>query len=453
MNIKKDKKKECIDIWISICVNNKYTKIGISNFIKQKKKLNKEELNKIINYPHNDKTGKYKDFMFQVISNCVGFDNLDEEIIKHMSGNLQFNLVLNKLIELKQNIPDDCFIIAIISNNYELLELMMDKLCIKCTDAHLEIACKYGDIKIISHILQQKVIPTKKCVESIIQKNAKNKSDSYWGFNKYKYNGFFGVSYERIKIHELNNISKLKILCDYGYVIKQDDFTNMIKNRIYIKNYEKYNVKLTNEIKNICNEIIFYPYEETKMSLDGYKQLLKYKVNLSDLKKIEKHFDIKPNLECLKIACENKYLSTSIISHLLDTHLIVPDLECLGIAIKKGAISVIQAIYEEMENTIPKKKAKEFEGDLVDFDSDSNFDTKLKVKPTKSKKKIFSDSDSDSDYEEEKHTDVSRVLNYCYTSNDESSDYDEEEKPKLKQPRKKIAKRVADNYDSDDSDD
>jgi hypothetical protein len=433
MNNKKEKKPiKDLDITFERYENGNFVKCKISDLINKKSIVTDNIIDDIINHSYIDKTGKYRELIFKFITTCRGFDNFTDEHIKMMSGVLQFNLVMEKLIELKKNIPDICFLIAIANGNSDLVKYMIDKLDIQCTNQHLELACKYGDIKTISCILQQKILPNQVCWKNLI-KRKEQKNDSYGYGYRCRYDKIFGIVNIDIKIREMNDVSNLKLLCDYGYIIKQEDFVNMIKYRIYIKDYKKYNLELTDEIHKMCNEVLFFPYKEIKMSIEGYKKIL-LRVSLSELRKIETYFDIKPNLDCLKILCGDDSLPTSIICHVINKHNIVPDLQCLGLAIEQENLRIIKLIYQKMKdvykkddtekeekkiNMVGNVKIQELGEGLIDFD-ESDFEFNLEKKLIM---KLFTDLNNNTDPKDSEDSEDSEDLEDSEDSDKDIENY------------------------------
>jgi hypothetical protein len=166
--------------------------------------------------------------------------------------------------------------------------------------------------------------------------------------SKYSYSKEYGVLYESRYLfpgREINDHYNAKIFLYHSYFLTQDDFEELLHAGIYVKDYKKYNLVLNDKIQNICDSVLFYPYDEIKMTMRGYCNLLTNNIHVKDLIQIEKHFNIKPMSKCLKIYCCNDVLQKSVIEHFIYTHKMEPDLECLEFPINEKKHDVTKILY------------------------------------------------------------------------------------------------------------
>ena len=305
---------------------------------------------------------EYQNFFFENIKKYWGLELFDEKAINYIFCSSNFNLISYYLIDKKINISNDAITNSIKNNNLELLKYYYEKNDFDLKIEHLETACNYCDIDTIKFFLQNKVIPNSTCwnfclnksinIKNINKNNAHNlesgdDSDSDFGLKikNYKYDSKMGILNPNIINKEINDLYLLKLISSSGYLIMQNDFYNLIKNGIYITSYKNYNLELNEDIKNLCNKICFYPYDEIKMDMNGYKKVLEHVDSCEQIVKIGNHFKIKPDLDCLKKACENIKLDRLIIYY-INTHKIIPDFECLGKVLKNEKIKLAQIFYK-----------------------------------------------------------------------------------------------------------
>jgi hypothetical protein len=342
--------------------------------------------------------------ILDIIKNNYDLKNINPDLVKKMSANKYFVNVFKYFIKKKIILPEDCLVICIMNNNANLLEFLVNQNLpqIKLIQKNLELACKYSNAITIGHILQHKIKTSKKCFDILLK--------------RFKIRNLQYIKDDFTQAIELTDIPELKIFCDYGYVITQDDLVDMIKNGIYVKNYKKYDLEIDDDLKDACNECLCFPYPETKLTKMGFACMFKSGIPFDIIKKIEKKYKMKPDFECLKMLCKGKNPDYKTLLYLSDDNDIMPNEECLKSIIRYGNERCIKHIYykiygdnyydpyaddamEEYDNneyrTYEKylrnkcrqyqKHAPKYEEKISKVESDSDSDNK-------------SVSDSDSDY-------------------------------------------------------
>jgi hypothetical protein len=304
--------------------------------IEKGEKLSNEQIYELAHLGFNPTYGKECNIMIlNFFKNHYNIKNLNHDLIKKMAGNKYFvdvfKLLINKKIIMQNNSDNsdnnDYIIIAIINSNVELLELLNPIFINK----NLELACKYSNALTIEFLLQNKIKPTKKCFYILLK--------------RFQPKIYFIFKNDLEKGIEMTEIPEIKIFCEYGYLITQEDFVEMIKHGIYVENYKKYDLVIDEEIKDTCNEYLLFPYQETKLTNLGFATLFKNGYTFDTIKKIEKKYKIKPDITCLKNLCKSKNPDYKILLYLTDENDIMPTEECLKSIIRYGNEKCIKHIY------------------------------------------------------------------------------------------------------------
>lgn len=110
---------------------------------------------------------------------------------------------------------------------------------------YLELACKFSDGDTVLVILELELHPTQKCFDNVL--------------GRINFPRDLNMIYE--EINYIEDIDEISILLEFGYKLTQDDFENLTKKLIYIEDYQKYGLTVDENIKNACNESMFYPYQ------------------------------------------------------------------------------------------------------------------------------------------------------------------------------------------------
>lgn len=105
---------------------------------------------------------------------------------------------------------------------------------IKIDNDILEYACSYKLYEIIEFLLLNDIKPTKQCYANVVQGHTRSNS-----------------------IYEKQNC--IELLVKYGYVLTYPDFLEATRNKLTIKNLEKYNFQITQDFLKICSDVGFYP--------------------------------------------------------------------------------------------------------------------------------------------------------------------------------------------------
>jgi hypothetical protein len=288
---------------------------NINDCIKNKIKINQTEIQCLLAFVYNrGRVDPYftheKQLIFNAVEHCFGFNNFTDHLVCITFCNSNADLIIEKLIEEKINIPDICLKIAIGTNNMEYIKLLTSKCNMKIDELeHLELACKYANTNIISLVLNNKITPTKAC------------------FNNLIYNIYSKKKEGRCNESNIENIDEFDLLTKAGYTMSQDDFENLISNCLYIEHYQsKFNLKMTDKIKELCNENGFFPYDNIEINITGYNKLITKK-SKKELSEVEKKHNITPNVDSLHQAIVTQNLAK--VKYFLIDHKIIPNIKCL----------------------------------------------------------------------------------------------------------------------------
>lgn len=181
---------------------------------------------------------------------------------------------------------------------------------------HLEMACEFSDITMVLFILDHKLSPTQKCFDNTLKKI------NFLG----NWNTFY------VKKNRIEDVNEISILLEYGYKLTQNDFVNLTKKLIYVENYQKYGLMIDENIKDACNESMFYPYQELRHEKIEALESFSCDTTPSQLKRIIKKYKIDPDINFMRIACAN-CRQTGIIDIFVVDHKIYPDYDCIKFAL------------------------------------------------------------------------------------------------------------------------
>jgi hypothetical protein len=335
--------------------------------------------------------------------------------ILEITSQYNFDKFIVKMVDKKMKLTQKCLDSAVKNNNLELVKLML------LAGTHLSedilvTACKSSSIEVIKYILENKIVPTKKCFDATINytENDSN-SDSDKDHNGYGYKKRRSPALKNVTTtHKSEIISLLKA---YGYKITYNDITEATKKLIKINNFESLGIKLDTKFLEVCIEKSFYPYKTDGITpgVGSLEKECEKSGNLTNIKKLVSQ-GVKPNIKCLQNACLHKNNIQAVI-FIMSTD-IKPDLICIqniAHSIRNRTLNLLLDKYAN--NTgIELKKSKSVEerddsetNDDSDSDSDSSAKAPVKVqkKPLNTKIKITptSESDENSDIDSEDEED------------------------------------------------
>jgi hypothetical protein len=255
---------------------------------------------------------KFKQIKFDIVNRWYSFENLDDDIICYCFSSNFNELVIQELVKNKElKIPDICVYISILNNNTFGFNALV-KSCNKEVDLKsLNFACMVNNPEIIHYILNEKVKPQKIHFDILVR-----------NYNDYDPKG-------DIKTRIINNNKCFSLLMNFGYNITQSDFDELLEKCLYLENYKKYNLIITDEIKKKCNIKGFIDVDnniDIDIDIDGYNMLIAHE-NLNTIIKIEKKYNLNPNSKSLCSALKNK--NYKIVKYLICVKKIIPDLDCL----------------------------------------------------------------------------------------------------------------------------
>jgi hypothetical protein len=321
----------------------------------------------------------YTNFIIKYFDLTFGLDNFDEEklskIIKYEKNIMLcqcydetsakvYTSIIKEVIRRNNKLPDLCINHSFQVCNWNLIYIYIKKNIVNISSSHLELLFLSPrtknhtiNLKIINEILQNKIMLTQKCFRNLIYANKYVVCD-----NNLDYYSIF-----KNKVHcDVTNI--ISLMYNYGFALTQDNFRTMIKNRIYIENYKKYKLVLDKEIEDICNDILYFPYEEIKVTDIGFEKIMNNNVKLTDLKKIKKKYklDTKHDEDSLESACAKNIIDVKTIQYLIDDCHIEPNFECLHNLLDrdkvlKTTISCAKYMISKMKNIYQIKDANKKE--------------------------------------------------------------------------------------------
>jgi len=178
----------------------------------------------------------------------------------------------------------------------------------------LETACLQRNEYMIKRLLDFKLMPTEKCIQSLLTNVAPS--------NTHNSNG--KGSADAISIAKL-----IDLLVDAGYNVKYKDVVNALHVRCYINNIERFGIKFTGEFLEECADVGYYPYDlkDVKVTLGCLQKECKKGGNLTTIRRLISTMKIKPDIVCLRNACNIKN-NKQTIDYLLKNGL-EPDVICL----------------------------------------------------------------------------------------------------------------------------
>jgi hypothetical protein len=326
----------------------------------------KNAIDYLFRYHNYESEKNYLNFLIRFFDLAFGLDDFNEDklnkIIKYQDiaiiSEYNFKFIINRYnclikvaYQINKTLPNSCINEAFNNFNWDLLyfflkndlkiniELSTNKLekLFLCPQTkpkyHYEKKTNYDcniDIKIIDFIVKNKIAITQKCFYNLIEANKIINTDIDINYK---------TLFENKYCCDVSNI--INLMYNYGFAITQDHFKTLIKNRLYIDNYKKYKLEITKEIEDACNEVLYYPYKEIKVMDSGYKKMLKYNINLSELKKIQQKYNLKNNYNVndLEMACSRENVDLKSVAYLMNECKIQPNFKCVSNLLKRDKVS------------------------------------------------------------------------------------------------------------------
>jgi hypothetical protein len=245
----------------------------------------------------------------------------DDDVVELMFD-LNLTTGMTYLINNKYTITPKCLKFCIENKNTDMFDVLL-KLNITLDTQTLEEACRTGNLYIIKSILNNKISPSKLCLNSLLSITV----NTYYTSRRSKYYG------NNEKDDSLSNIKDcIDLLITCGYTLTRDELLAVTKKNIELnKNSipaEFFNDSdFMNKITVVCNSINFFPYG-IKPDKSGLISEIKKKGTLPSIKALIKTYKLDPNIICLQEACKHKS-NTSVIRYLIENCKIKPDILCL----------------------------------------------------------------------------------------------------------------------------
>jgi len=421
-----------------------------------------------------------------ILDRLMSYDSCDyDKKIFKLACQLKFESLIRKFIKQKFKLTHECCYDVIMLNNLELFKLSIIITGCKFDTKLLEHACYYNSLDIIKYLLNNKLLPNKKCFQNLIIGNlekhqyftvptlTKEKYESLTIAQKrempmvydtiYKYRDYFGRHHFKKMIgsndYRTQVVSDcIDLLIQYNYKLTQEDIINCIKTHVKISNLDHINIKSSSEI---LDAYITYNFPISKKIIKNISSNINELINacqnssLTIVRQLIKK-GIIPTQECLRVACSRK-TNLPMIRFLIEKHNLIPDEKCIKEIIclisNKQASYLLDKYVKKFEEKVEKKKLK-VEDDSENISSiDSEVPQKIVPKKAPQKqvpKKVESDSDSESNSELEvpqkivpkkvPHKKVSKVESDSDSESNSELEVPQKVVPKLK-PKKAVPKK------------
>lgn len=391
--------------------------------------------------------------------------------ILEFASQYNFDKFILKMVDKKMKLTQKCLDSAVKSKNLELVKLML------LAGTHLSedilvTACKFSSIEMIKYILENKIVPTKKCFDAAINYTSDDSEKDDYG---YRYRKRRSATLKNVTTTHQSEI--IRVLKAYGYKITYNDVTEATKKLIKINDFESLGIKLDTKFLDVCIEKSFYPYKTNGITpgVNSLEKECEKSGNLTNIKKLVSQ-GVKPNIKCLQNVCLHKN-NIQAVTFIMSKG-IKPDLACIqNIAQSVGNRTLNLLLDEYAKNAGIELKTSNLVGESDDSetndDSDSDSDACAKA-PIKVQKKTPSaniqitqtyESEDDSDSEDEKENDDQeevieekqfvdsdvdfemelKVQNNLEHESEQESDYesDSEQSVQITSPPKPVSKVVS----------
>lgn len=295
----------------------------------------------------------YDKFLVNFFDRVFGFDNFDEQKYQNLPLKeiyqynttptlcLRHNNIVKVAVKKNKFIPETCINLAFKNYNWELIYFFLKNNLVQMTTQKMEDLFLCGPTKIMRTIpicmpnkyvyvidlmLKNKMKITQKCFDNLICVN-------HYHPIVIDYKTIFKNEYSI----DVSNI--INLMYNYGFLITQEQFKLTIMNRLYINDYKKYKLEITKEIEDVCNDILYFPYEEIKVTPIGYKKMIKY-LRINELNRIKKKYKLNNDrdIEDLELACLKDNTNLKDMTYLIEECKIQPNFKCLSNILKKNSV-------------------------------------------------------------------------------------------------------------------
>jgi hypothetical protein len=331
-----------------------------------------------------------QEYFLEIIEKYCQVDDIDLETIKYMSENKYLFLALKYIFEKRGDVEITSEFVenAIINNNRDLLDFLIEKYDYVMTPEYFDLACKKSNFSILSLMMENKLEIKPEFFDSVVERFG---CLEYKRQDKDKFGFIIGKNF--------NDIAELKIFQTYGFKITQAHFVKITKYGIYISDYQNFGLVINDEIKEICQKNLFFPYQETKFDSNNFMNIFTKEVSTINMKNIIKNYKIKPTLEHLKILCNQKKINSKSIRYMIEIFKFVPDNECLYSIIQNTKtvkiikyilchMNVVQNLRIDKNNFSDSDESEENSEDSEDSDSDGDMLIDMHPKEMKEIKEI-----------------------------------------------------------------
>lgn len=314
-----------------------------------------------------------QEYILNLIKDRYDLGNMDQEIFQKISGNKYFFLGFKYIMEQRPDliVEQHWGDYAIGNDNRQMIEYLVDHHNYKLDGEKFKLACMTANIDILSLMFENKKEIKEEYFDLVLERfgdkiKRENKKDKF-GFVQGK---------------DMNDIDELKIFCEYGFHLKQNHLVTMAINNTYLSNYHQFGLVINDEIKEICQNKLFYPYPETKFKIGDLSILIQKSFTITNMRNIVKIHKCEFTLDHLKVLCKNKRPDNKMIRYLINGHNIIPDSECLyniiahskGIKIVRFILSKMGVVDQQLEelNNVELNDDDDSEDDNSEDDNSEN---------------------------------------------------------------------------------
>ena len=272
----------------------------------------------------------------------INYVNPDEKCLEAACACENSYSIINLIIAQKIPVSEKAIINAIKLKNETSINLLF-QMGFCPNERCLVEACRIQNEEIINRILLCKVMPTQQCFNALID--------------------FSSLSFGRNKqaTKALHVATLIDILIQNGYNITYDDVHNALLKGCYINNILRFDIKFDGKFVEECTRIGFHPYTNLgiQTTLNCLYTESKRVGNVPTLRKIISQ-GLKPDIECLRHACDNKS-NIQNIKYLVEVCNIKPNLDCLKTIAKHIGNTTLIYLLNNFQETIPTINNKQEE--------------------------------------------------------------------------------------------
>lgn len=217
------------------------------------------------------------------------------------------NKLITEFVNRKTKVTKNAILMAITHNlNLPTIKTLLTLGPVLCED-YLTASCFVLNKDIIDFLLDNKLVPTSKCMQAIFARTITDDlfehKISHLKISNINKNFPYSIK-DIVNIKKYSNI--IETLLKYNYKLTYQDVLDATELYIQIDNIEKYNINFDSKFLEICSGVGFYPNYKHNIKAD-VKCLQKECVksgNLTSIKELVNKLHIKPDAICMQNACK-----------------------------------------------------------------------------------------------------------------------------------------------------